>query len=170
MPLGIFCVIPQVCAGPSPCLSWQSQSQDHGAEPGFIWRSTEVPITTGGVPECVCAASPEPPPSCRVHPQLCLCKQRWEMPVRSLCQKHCSCFACRVQLPRQGEMWQRLRGDAKKPTWLYFFFSQMPLLFVEKKYTGTGFFFLDLIFHSCCVCFAAGFTTQSPLCCFHRLI
>lgn len=58
------------------------------AKQGFIWRSTKIPITTGVVPECVCAAkgegSPEPPPSCRVHQQLCLCKQGWEMPVRSL--------------------------------------------------------------------------------------
>ena len=37
------------------------------------------------------------------------CKLGCEMQVRSpLCHKQCSYFACRVQMSRQGETWQRL--------------------------------------------------------------
>lgn len=42
------------------------------AEQGFVWRCTEVPVSTGVVPECVCAAkgeaSPEPAAECIISP------------------------------------------------------------------------------------------------------
>lgn len=47
-----------------------------------------------------------------------------------LCQKHCSCFACRVQVQTRGNEAEASRG-CKKPTWLFFF--KVPVLLVQKK-------------------------------------
>lgn len=63
MSLGMRCVIPQlqhwflsVMAEPEP-TPWGSGLLT--AEQGFIWRHTNVPMTSGVVPECVCAAKGE---------------------------------------------------------------------------------------------------------------